>query len=1010
MRTAFVSRLVVILFVSVPALLPATEPPPPIITNINVNGNVRNLRFAPYPGAEGYQILSAPTPQGPYVTNFGFALAPYVASVSTNGTNLAYEWRGTDANPSAFYRVQATPMSQSDLLASIVLNRLAYGPTPDELERVKAMGAQAYINEQLNMEGIPETLDTYVSLTTNSVPENPADYWDQVTVTGKLTSSTFYLLLTQPGEVHIDDIELAPVYYSNFVGMVITNNVTNYFTNTFTFYGTNLLANGDFETALTPPWTKSAAASGSAIDNTRAHSGAGSLRLNLTTAGSTAGSNVLQTLTTNLTNNSPVRLSYWYLRTPDSSKLKVQLGGNGLITSGGAATATPTWVYATATGPATATLRLYLFLNGSGDCYVDDVKLVAGTVPETGPNLLPNGDFESGTTTPWQFSPNFTNSSVSTEVARSGNASLHIVATAAGSGSGNSVFQDLTTITNGQVCTLSYWYLPNDDGRTFSARLSGSLLASSPDSDTGGLSRRMNTQQAAVSDLRAWFTLHAVNSKRQLFEILSQFWDNHFVTQYQKDSDYLSRYSYENGLGGRLATDWESRELLNWRNAMLNPRCTFYDLLRISAQSPAMIVYLDTVDSKGSGTSIANENYARELLELFCFGVNNGYDQNDIVLMSRAWTGWSVDIVDEQNINDPLAPISTTYYPYYNSTSKTNTVGRWAFNFKSANHGTNRGAIFPGKTVPARFGPPWAGRSYQLTIPPRTGSSGIQDGYDVIAHLADQPFTQEFLSIKLCRLFVHEGFPNPTTDPLQPEYAFYDYTDPNHSAEAELVHQCMLAWENGSPKGQIRSVLSVIFNSELFQSHAAAAQKVKTPLEFVVSTVRALHSTTPNGLMTTTTDGYAFQSPMLRMGSMDLFNRDAPDGYPEAGSSWISAGTLTERIRFVQSFCIASTGSNRTDAGNNFSDPVALLKLKLPAANWNVAGEVADCFLRILYPGEGIGNLSLYRSAAIHFLDTADDGVTASLFASLGNTSTTYDTRVRGMVAMLMTFQRFQEQ
>jgi uncharacterized protein (DUF1800 family) len=378
--------------------------------------------------------------------------------------------------------------------------------------------------------------------------------------------------------------------------------------------------------------------------------------------------------------------------------------------------------------------------------------------------------------------------------------------------------------------------------------------------------------------------------------------------------------------------------------------------------------------------------------------------------MSRAWTGWSVDIVDAQNIDNPLAPVSTTYFPYANSTAKSNTVGRWAFNFKSANHGTNRGAIFPGKTVPARFGPPWAGRSYQLTIPPRTGTGGLQDGYDVIAHLADQPFTQEYISIKLCRLFVHEGFPNPTTDPAQPEYEFYDYTDPNRSAEAELVRQCMLAWENSSPKGQIRAVLSVIFNSGLFQSHAAAAQKVKNPFEFIASAVRSLQSSAEGGVTTATTDGYAFQSPMIRMGSMDLFNRDAPDGYPEAGSSWISAGTLNERIRFIQAYCIAPSSSGRTDAGNNFCDPVALLKRKLPASSWNVTGDVADYFVRTLYPGEGAGNLSLYRDAAVRFLDTADDGVTSSLFSGLGHTSTTYDTRVRGMVALLMAFQRFQEQ
>src|SRR5207249_1907534 len=112
-----------------------------------------------------------------------------------------------------------------------------------------------------------------------------------------------------------------------------------------------------------------------------------------------------------------------------------------------------------------------------------------------------------------------------------------------------------------------------------------------------------------------------------------------------------------------LATDWEFREMTKWRNAMSNPQCTFYDLLKVSAESPAMIVYLDTVTSKGNGNNVANENYARELMELFTMGVDNGYDQNDITVMSRAWTGWGLNLLDPANINNPFAPPSTTYYP-----------------------------------------------------------------------------------------------------------------------------------------------------------------------------------------------------------------------------------------------------------------------------------------------------------------------------------------------------------
>jgi hypothetical protein len=184
-------------------------------------------------------------------------------------------------------------------------------------------------------------------------------------------------------------------------------------------------------------------------------------------------------------------------------------------------------------------------------------------------------------------------------------------------------------------------------------------------------------------------------------------------------------------------------------------------------------------------------------------------------------------------------------------------------------------------------------------------------------------------------------------------------------------------------------------------------QKIKTPVEFVVSAVRALRSVNANGTATANTDGYSYRSPMARMGAMGLFNRAEPDGYPESGPPWISAGTLAERLRYVQSLLLAATGD---DAGNNTADPVALLKKKLPAAGWNNATAVADYFVSILFPAEGKANLDLYRNAAVIFLNTDDAGTTSSAFSGLGNTSATYDTRVRGMVSMLMTTQRFQEQ
>ena len=282
---------------------------------------------------------------------------------------------------------------------------------------------------------------------------------------------------------------------------------------------------------------------------------------------------------------------------------------------------------------------------------------------------------------------------------------------------------------------------------------------------------------------------------------------------------------------------------------------------------------------------------------------------------------------------------------------------------------------------------------------PGGGTNSIQEGYQVLAHLADQPFTQEFISVKLCRLLVHEDFATG-----------YDFTDPNLSAEGRLVRACMQAWEENMPKGQIRKVLEVILNSELFRSQSASMQKVKTPFEFTVAAVRALRALATDGTYTANSDGYGIRNPINRMGRMRLFDREEPDGYPEGGVPWISAGTLTERLRFSQALMLTANASGKSDAAGNFTDPVKLLKSKLPQASWNSYDAVAEYFVNILFPGEGKANLDEYRRMATWYLNTGDDGFSGPEFSALANTSTAYDTRVRGMVAMLMTFPRFQEQ
>lgn len=659
------------------------------------------------------------------------------------------------------------------------------------------------------------------------------------------------------------------------------------------------------------------------------------------------------------------------------------------------------WNYVQVTGTATAT-TFYIYQTVVGDVYLDDLQLVRGAVAGVGANLIQNGGFDAPLAGTWTVSTNLSASELSSTVKRSGASSLHLVSSSPGNSRASSIWQDPPGVTVGQVYTLSYWFKPGTNAVSgLELRFSGSGLVAAADSPRS----RLEGTIAKLDDLRAYHVQRAIQSRKQLLETLLQFFENHFVTQNRKSREYLDRYysatAGDGDLMDYLAAEFEFKELERWRAALSKPQCTFHDLLKLSAESVAMIIYLDTVDSKGNGSNIANENYARELLELFTFGVDNGYDQNDIVETSKAWTGWSVNIVDRDKEFNPFVGRTVLRKPGATNSEVRNLDGVWTFNYKLANHNNSAKVIFPGKTVPARFGAPWAGRSYQLNLPARSGTNSIKDGYEVVAHLANQPFTQEYLAVKLCRLLVHEHF----------EHGVYDYTAPNLSPEAKLIRDCMLAWEGGSPKGQLRDVLRVILNSELFRTVGSASHKVRTPLEFTVAAVRALRAAAGDGAFTADTDGYGLKDAHYRMGSMRLFDREEPNGYSEYAAGWISAGSLAERLRFIQSFLMAPGQSGKSDGGNsNVSDPVKLLKLKLPSTAWNDAGAVVDYFLSILFPAEGRANLAYYRESAILFLNTADNGTTSQPLQSLPNTSMTYDTRIRGMVAMLMASQRFQEQ
>ncbi|MFM8421602.1 MAG: DUF1800 family protein, partial [Verrucomicrobiota bacterium] len=426
-------------------------------------------------------------------------------------------------------------------------------------------------------------------------------------------------------------------------------------------------------------------------------------------------------------------------------------------------------VVATGTGSSST---LYLYMDGPADVYVDNVRLVTGASENpSAVNLIRNGDFEAPLGAEWGLATNVNTSARSTDFVQNGSAALHLVSTEAGSTRSSSLYQDLsTTLSSSQVYTLSLWYYTADT-MVLTARLSGSGIVSETPMDGRSVTPATYAvplkEGGSISQLRSWHLVRAVQSKRQLNEVLRQFCENHFVTEYSKSVDYFDGRGYPSGTSTRPAAQVEFDENQRWQAALLKPAVTFHDLLRISAESPAMIIYLDTVDSRGTLSNgryqVANENYARELCELFCMGVDNGYDQGDIVQLSRIWTGWTTELRAPADYGNPFAARSTVYKDAAatNKTAVTNLVGKWTLRYSPTRHDPRAKYLFYQKdpignplagrprSVPARFGSPWAGRSYGIAFGASNYQTNtMQEAYQVLEHMANLPFTQEFIVVK----------------------------------------------------------------------------------------------------------------------------------------------------------------------------------------------------------------------------------------------------------------------
>ena len=305
-------------------------------------------------------------------------------------------------------------------------------------------------------------------------------------------------------------------------------------------------------------------------------------------------------------------------------------------------------------------------------------------------------------------------------------------------------------------------------------------------------------ERVLLNDLTRATLLRAMLSERQLFEVMVQFWTDHFNIDPSKgECKWL-----------KAADD---RDVIR-AHALGN----FRELVRASAISPAMLWYLDgRVNRVRTPDEKPNENYARELMELHTMGVHGGYTQQDVMEVARCLTGWTVR---EKN-------------GFFK--------GRVEFKAKEHDNGPKR---VLGVDIPA--------------------GGGARDLDRVLEIVALHPSTAKYVAWKLCRRFISDE--PPASAVAATEQAF------NES------------------RGDIRSTLRALFSTPEFMAPEFRSAKLKRPLHFVVSALRAVNAESDASPQ--------LVDYLLRLGHAP-FRYPTPDGYPEEATHWQS--TLLWRWNFA---------------------------------------------------------------------------------------------------------------
>lgn len=298
-------------------------------------------------------------------------------------------------------------------------------------------------------------------------------------------------------------------------------------------------------------------------------------------------------------------------------------------------------------------------------------------------------------------------------------------------------------------------------------------------------------QRQRVTELRGWWLQRMASGPRPLQERMALFWHGHFATSFEKvrDGYYMWR---QNDIFRRLGTG-------NWEMLLLE-----------TGKDPAMLIWLDQAQSRKEHP---NENYAREVMELFALGEGH-YTEHDITEAARALTGWSLDRQGQTFIDRPF---------FHDNGDKT---------------------IF--------------------------GKTGNFDGEDFIGMIVAQPQAAKFITAKI--------------------WNYFSGSEPTPELNEALAANFR---ENGN---NFKPLLKTMFRSEEFYSDDIVRNQVKSPVQWLVGSVRMLESELPPPLISWV---------MTRQLGQDLFAPPNVKGW-DGGVTWITTNTLLTRYNDAQALVTGS--------------------------------------------------------------------------------------------------------